>query len=105
MPILALTRQPATYLPAPAAMLSPTTLTFSVLALVLAERPLRTGIWFYLGAFTVTIAIGVLVVGLDLTVLNLALPTVATDLHASTSDQQWFLAAYSLVVAAAMLPA
>ena len=43
-----------------AAMLSPTTLTFSVLALVLAERPLRTGVWFYLGAFAVTIAIGIL---------------------------------------------
>lgn len=43
-----------------AAMLSPTTLTFSVLSLVLAKRPLRTGVWFYLGAFTVTIAIGIL---------------------------------------------
>ncbi len=43
-----------------AAMVSPTTLTFSVLALVLAKRPLRTGVWFYLGAFTVTIAIGIL---------------------------------------------
>ena len=43
-----------------AAMLSPTTLTFSVLALVLAKRPLRTGVWFYLGAFAVTIAIGIL---------------------------------------------
>jgi len=42
-----------------AAMLSPTTLTFSVLSLVLADRPLRTGIWFYLGAFTVTVAIGI----------------------------------------------
>lgn len=42
-----------------AAMVSPTTLTFSVLSLVLADRPLRTGIWFFLGAFTVTIAIGV----------------------------------------------
>ena len=42
-----------------AAMLSPTTLTFSVLALVLAERPLRTGLWFYLGAFALTLAIGV----------------------------------------------
>jgi MFS transporter, DHA2 family, multidrug resistance protein len=51
------------------------------------------------------IAASVLVVGLDLTVLNLALPTIATDLHASTSDQQWFLDAYSLVLAAAMLPA
>jgi len=43
-----------------AAMLSPTTLTFSVLALVLSKRPLRTGVWFYLGAFVITIAIGVL---------------------------------------------
>ena len=43
-----------------AAMLSPTTLPFSVLALVLAKRPLRTGVWFYLGAFAVTIAIGIL---------------------------------------------
>src|SRR5262245_15386227 len=41
-----------------AAMLSPTTLTFSVLALVLADRPLRTGIWFYIGAFGATILIG-----------------------------------------------
>ena len=43
-----------------AAMVSPTTLTFSVLAVVLSKRPLRTGVWFYLGAFTVTIAIGIL---------------------------------------------
>jgi len=43
-----------------AAMLSPTTLSFSVLALVLAEHPRRTGIWFYLGAFSATLAVGVL---------------------------------------------
>ena len=42
-----------------AAMLSPTTLTFSVLALVIGDRPLRTGLWFYLGALTATLAIGV----------------------------------------------
>jgi EmrB/QacA subfamily drug resistance transporter len=53
----------------------------------------------------VAIAASVLVVGLDLTVLNLALPTIATDLHASTSDLQWISSAYSLVLAAAMLPA
>jgi hypothetical protein len=41
------------------AMLSPTTLTFSVLALVLGERPLRTGLWFYLGAFGATVAVGI----------------------------------------------
>jgi DHA2 family multidrug resistance protein-like MFS transporter len=53
----------------------------------------------------VALALSVLVVGLDLTVLNLALPTLGTDLHASTSDLQWFVDAYSLVLAAALLPA
>lgn len=43
-----------------AAMLSPTTLSFSILALVFGERPLRTGFWFLLGAFSVTVVIGVL---------------------------------------------
>ena len=43
-----------------AAMVSPTTLTFSVLALVLGDRPLRTGVWFYLGAFGITMVIGVI---------------------------------------------
>jgi hypothetical protein len=42
-----------------AAMFSPTTLSFSVLALVLGDRPLRTGFWFYLGAFTATLAVGI----------------------------------------------
>jgi MFS family permease len=53
----------------------------------------------------IAIAASVLVVGLDLTVLNLALPTIATDLHASTGDLQWIADAYSLVLAAAVLPA
>jgi EmrB/QacA subfamily drug resistance transporter len=57
--------------------------------------------WLALGA----LALSVLVVGLDLTVLNLALPTLGTDLHASTSDLQWFIDTYSLVLAAALLPA
>jgi threonine/homoserine/homoserine lactone efflux protein len=43
-----------------AAMLSPTTLSFSVLVLVVAERPLRTGMWFYLGALGANLAIGIL---------------------------------------------
>src|SRR5690242_15110683 len=40
-------------------MLSPTTVSFSLLALVLGERPLRTGVWFYAGAFLATVAVGV----------------------------------------------
>jgi hypothetical protein len=42
-----------------AAMLSPTTLTFSVLVLVLGDRPLRTGLWFYVGALGATLGIGI----------------------------------------------
>ncbi len=42
------------------AMLSPTTLSFSVLALVLGDRPRRTGSWFLAGAFSATIVIGLL---------------------------------------------
>ena len=53
----------------------------------------------------VAIAASVLVVGLDLTVLNLALPSMSVDLHASTGDLQWIVDAYSLVLAALILPA
>ena len=42
-----------------AAMLSPTTLSFSLLALVLSDRPLRSGLFFYLGALTTTLFIGI----------------------------------------------
>jgi hypothetical protein len=42
-----------------AAMLSPTTLTFSTLVLVVSERPFRTGLWFYLGAVGATLAVGI----------------------------------------------
>jgi Sap, sulfolipid-1-addressing protein len=42
-----------------AAMLSPTTLSFSVLALLLGDKPRRTGIYFYLGAMGATLAVGV----------------------------------------------
>jgi DHA2 family multidrug resistance protein-like MFS transporter len=47
----------------------------------------------------------VLAVGLDITVLSVALPTLASALHASESDLQWFSSGYTLVLAAAMLPA
>src|SRR5260370_795656 len=57
--------------------------------------------WWALGA----LALSVLVVGLDIFVLTLALPTLSVDLHASSADLQWFIDAYSLVLAAALLPA
>src|SRR6185437_300110 len=57
--------------------------------------------WWALGA----LALSLLVVGLDATIINIALPTLSTALHASTGDLQWFADAYNLVFAAALLPA
>jgi EmrB/QacA subfamily drug resistance transporter len=52
-----------------------------------------------------SLSIGLMAVGLDMTVLNVALPTLAADLQASTSELQWFADAYNLALAAALLPA
>ena len=51
------------------------------------------------------LALTTLTVGLDGTVLSVALPTLAADLGATTSDLQWFTTVYLLVLAAALLPA
>ena len=56
--------------------------------------------WWALGGLT----LAVLAVGLDGTVLSVALPTLAKALHASESDLQWFSSGYLLVLAAGMLP-
>ena len=60
-----------------------------------------SGRWWALGAT----ALSLLVVGLDMTVLNVALPDIAIDLNASTSQLQWFADSYLLVLAAVLLPA
>jgi threonine/homoserine/homoserine lactone efflux protein len=75
-------------LTAVAAMLSPTTLTFSVLALVLSERPSRTGAWFFAGAFSVTLIIGV--------VAAFVLGDAAAAGHRSSTPPTW-VAIFDLV--------
>ncbi|RFU86970.1 MFS transporter [Streptomyces triticagri] len=57
--------------------------------------------WWALGALVAAM----LVLGFDLTILNVALPTLAADLGASTGQQQWIVDAYVVVFAALMLPA
>ncbi len=57
--------------------------------------------WLSVGA----LALALVVVGLDVTVLNLALPTLAGTLKSSTTQLQWMIDSYSLVVAAMLLPA
>jgi MFS transporter, DHA2 family, multidrug resistance protein len=56
--------------------------------------------WWALGGLT----LGVLAVGLDATVLSVALPTLAVSLHASATDLQWFVSSYTLALAVALLP-
>ena len=57
--------------------------------------------WWALGG----VMLAVFAVGLDVTILSVAIPTLATQLHASESDLQWFSSGYLLVLAALMLPA
>jgi DHA2 family multidrug resistance protein-like MFS transporter len=57
--------------------------------------------WFALAA----LALCTVAIGLDSTVLSVALPTLARDLGATTADLQWFTTSYLLVLAAALLPA
>jgi EmrB/QacA subfamily drug resistance transporter len=57
--------------------------------------------WWALSA----LVLSVLVIGLDATVLNVALPTLSADLGAGTSELQWIADAYLIPFAALMLPA
>src|SRR5271166_5697766 len=51
------------------------------------------------------LCLSLLVVVIDNTVLNTALPTLARDLHAGTSSLQWIVDAYTLCFAALLIPA
>jgi EmrB/QacA subfamily drug resistance transporter len=61
----------------------------------------RAGRWWMLGVT----CLSMVVVGLDLTILNIALPAISAALHAGTGDLQWMIDAYSLALAGVMLPA
>ena len=51
----------------------------------------------------VFIGISLVVISLDNTILNVALPSISNDLGASASDLQWIVDAYVLVFAALLL--
>ena len=57
--------------------------------------------WLTLGILSISL----LVIALDVTVLNVALPTFQRDLGASASDMQWIVNAYILVFAGLLLHA
>ena len=51
------------------------------------------------------LCLSLLVIGIDNTVLNVALPTLVEDLGASASQQQWIVDTYVLVFASLLLTA
>jgi EmrB/QacA subfamily drug resistance transporter len=57
--------------------------------------------WWTLGVLSLSL----LVIGLDNTILNVALPSLRADLHASSSQLQWIVDAYLLVFAGILLTA
>lgn len=62
-----------------------------------ARNPRR---WWILGALSLSL----LVIGLDITVLSVALPTLVRELKATTTELQWVMDAYTLVLAGLLLP-
>src|SRR5437879_12128798 len=70
-------------------------------ATTVTTRPRMPGRWLGLSALT----IGGLVLGLDITILITALPTLSAKLGATTDQLQWMSAAYTLALAGFMLPA
>jgi EmrB/QacA subfamily drug resistance transporter len=52
-----------------------------------------------------TVCVSLMVITIDVTILNVALPTLATELNADTSALQWFVNAYELVFAGLLLTA
>src|SRR5467141_2004882 len=53
----------------------------------------------------VSLLIAAFLINLDITIVNVALPTLVRELHASNSQLQWVVDAYSLVFAALLLAA
>src|SRR5271166_3644739 len=51
----------------------------------------------------VTCCMSLFIVGLDVTVVNVALPSIGRELHATVSGLQWIVAAYSLVLASLLM--
>ncbi|MGW3340964.1 MFS transporter [Streptomyces sp. NPDC001009] len=66
-----------------------------------ASAGLRGHPWFTL----ITVAVGVMMVALDGTIVAIANPAIAKDLHASFSDVQWITNAYFLALAVALITA
>ncbi len=51
------------------------------------------------GLVLLTCCLSLLLVMMDTTIVNVAMPTIGRDLHASTTGLQWIIDAYTIVLA------
>src|SRR5262249_18447225 len=57
------------------------------------------------GLILVTLCLAALIINLDTTIVNVPLPALVRQLHATTTDLQWVVDAYNLAFAALLLAA
>src|SRR2546422_6241835 len=65
----------------------------------LTEERAHSRRWYTVGV----LCLSLLVIVVDTTIVNVALPTFARDLHATSSGLQWIVDAYTLTFAALLL--
>src|SRR4051794_32691783 len=53
----------------------------------------------------IAVCVATFILLLDITIVNVALPAIGRDLHASFTDLQWVVDAYTLTLAAVLLTA
>src|SRR5436190_6173497 len=63
------------------------------------EKTIHDRRWWALAVMCMSL----LVIGLDNTILNVALPALVRDIHATTSQLQWIVDGYTLVFAGLLL--
>jgi EmrB/QacA subfamily drug resistance transporter len=72
---------------------------------ILVPRPGESGSFSRRWLALAVLCVSLLIVNLDNTVLNVALPTLVRDLHATSSQLQWIVDSYALVFAGLLLVA
>src|SRR5262249_40540925 len=77
--------------------------TAPAIALRLAPEPTRARA--HKGSILLALCLAALIINIDVTIVNVTLPSLVRQLHATTTNLQWIVDAYTLVFAALILAA
>src|ERR1700758_5593205 len=70
---------------------------------VLVDRPAAPAAYRWRWLAAVVMIVGALMDMIDVTIVNVALPTIRRDLHASATQLEWVVSGYMLAFAAALI--